>query len=56
MQSGRSFKLYELPKTLLFKPPKSKIDNLDRKDYLGKAKIVAKLPTVRKVSDFYYPL
>ncbi|XP_041482218.1 bromodomain-containing protein 4-like isoform X2 [Lytechinus variegatus] len=49
--SGRSFKLYELPKVLLFKPPKSKIDNLDRKDYLGKAKIVAKLPTVRRGSS-----
>ncbi|XP_003726751.2 uncharacterized protein LOC576602 isoform X1 [Strongylocentrotus purpuratus] len=54
--SGRSFKLYELPKPLLFKPPKSKIDNLDRKDYLGKAKIVAKLPTVRKRSSTPPPL
>ncbi|XP_071476505.1 uncharacterized protein [Diadema antillarum] len=49
--NGHSFKLLEPPKALLFKPPKSKIDNLERKDYLGKAKIVAKLPSQRQGSS-----
>ena len=38
---------YVLPGNQLFRPPKSKVDNLKRVDYLGKHKVVSELPESR---------
>ncbi|XP_071821576.1 uncharacterized protein [Apostichopus japonicus] len=40
---GQPFEYVPLPSNAIFKPPKSKIDNLGRQSFLGKAKVVSQL-------------
>ena len=50
MQSGGSFKPFKLPSSaLFFKPPRTKTENMQKKDFLGHAKVVA---SVQDNDDF----
>ena len=42
-QAGAPFDIMKLPKGALFRPPKAKIDNLNKIDFLGQAKVVSEL-------------
>ena len=44
-QNNQLYEPFVLPTNQLFRPPQSKVENLNRRDYLGKAKIVSELPT-----------
>lgn len=39
-QKQKVFKLVEFPSTVLFKPNKNYVAELEKKDYLGKAKVI----------------
>ncbi|XP_022109797.1 proline-rich protein 12-like isoform X2 [Acanthaster planci] len=41
--AGAPFDIMKLPKGALFRPPKAKIDNLNKIDFLGQAKVVSEL-------------
>lgn len=44
MQGGGSFKPFKLPSSaLFFKPPKTKTENMQKKDFLGHAKVVSSI-------------
>ena len=50
MQKGGSFKPFKLPSSaLFFKPPKTKTENMHKKDFLGHAIVVA---SVQENDDF----
>ncbi|XP_038045651.1 uncharacterized protein LOC119720162 isoform X2 [Patiria miniata] len=44
-KAGAPFDIMKLPKGALFRPPKAKIDNLNKIDFLGQAKVVSTLNT-----------
>ena len=41
LQTGQRPALLLIPPDIVFRPPKSKMSNLSKKDYLGKAKVVS---------------
>lgn len=45
-QKQKRFKLVEFPSTVLFKPNKHYVAELEKKDYLGKAKVTLYLITL----------
>ncbi|XP_033643066.1 histone-lysine N-methyltransferase 2D-like isoform X2 [Asterias rubens] len=66
-QAGAPFDIMKLPKGALFRPPKAKIDNVKKIDYLGQATVISELagnerrspsPTVdASITDsFYLPM
>ncbi|CAH1785374.1 unnamed protein product [Owenia fusiformis] len=53
--NNEAFPLIEIPSDALFKPPKSVINNMAKKDYLGKAKVISAVCENDRFSGFDGP-
>ncbi|XP_006813026.1 neutrophil cytosol factor 2-like [Saccoglossus kowalevskii] len=51
-QTGQKARLLDLPSDAIFRPPKSKTANIEKQDYLGKAKVISSVTENDKATGF----